>query len=542
MLAPPPDYQENPPGLVFKDVAGCSKWLEQLQLTNLHQVHGVLRTQLDELNRFRISTSERLQILELLRETVAFVQSEYAKKLIAKKLPLNEQELAIFAAIVNLWQGMIDGYLHCLHDYQAGDSQMAANGPMLCQRSISYCGLQIFEHLRTGYEFSGKLWEQLHTLYQFCEAHELHRVECKDSLGDPQIITCQASFIKILLSCYARPAELTRTQLLMLDSWLGKWGSHLELSTGYKPSREAAPPLAVNLNQQQGLQTLNQIEVSPETRYLPLTPLSKLLRVKIVLLQQGQTPANLELGKTYNAEDCLELLQFLHHHWCEDRGNRMAVRRRSLLHAEACYGIESIYAHTSGVPFKRLSKPAGMDTASRRQIETYGQVLSGEDRRELAMSGYILEEWHIEDFSILGARLLREQARGERIGLQQLIAMRSSDDKAFTLAATRWCQITRTGQLQIGIHYFPGIPQPVVLNVTGTNLALTEKSSPALFLPAVAEMKTPASLIISRNLFLLNRVAEVVFPDNRKINIKMKLCVTTGFDYERVGFMEFQPA
>ncbi len=79
----PTDDRADP---IFKDAAGCAKWLGQLQLTNLQLAHSLLYTQLGELNRYPMRGLERLNTLELLRETVGYVQDDYAKKLIAKPL------------------------------------------------------------------------------------------------------------------------------------------------------------------------------------------------------------------------------------------------------------------------------------------------------------------------------------------------------------------------------------------------------------------------------------------------------------------------
>src|SRR5450759_4546021 len=127
---------------------------------------------------------ERLNTLERLREITDHVQSDYAKKLIAKPLPLNESELRIFVAIVQLWQTMLSGYQRCLQAYLAGASQLAQHGALLCQRCLLYSGQAIFEHLRTGYEFDEKLWQQLHKLYAFTEQCGLQREEIPDSLNN----------------------------------------------------------------------------------------------------------------------------------------------------------------------------------------------------------------------------------------------------------------------------------------------------------------------------------------------------------------------
>ncbi len=538
MLTFPPEPLDNHANPVFKDAASCEKWLGQLQLTNLHQVHGVLRAQLDELNRLPLPGLVRLHIMELLRETVSFVQTDYAKKLTAKKLPLSEAELTIFASIINLWQGMITGYLHCLHAFTSGDQQLATSGAMLCHRCMTYCGLLISEHLRTGYEFNSDLWKELHALYDLTEQHDFHLIECQDEFSGSAATTCQAAYIKTLLACHARPAELSRRQLQFLDNWLTSWSSLVTISRDGSLSMGEAAPLLVDLDGSQGLQPLIQLAPSPSIRYLSLMPLSKLLRVKIILLQQGHTPGHLELGKGINSEDCIELLSFLHQCWCEELNTRMAPRRKATLRAQTCYGIEAIFAQISGKPFKRPARKSGVDTVTRRQIETFGRALPKNDLDNLAEMGFGLENWQIENLSILGARLLREENKVERLGLQQLVAVRPEADQAFILGKIIWTLVTRSGQLQVGIHYLPGVPQPIVLNFTGINLSTANKSCAALLLPEVAEMKTPASLIIPRNLFQLDRTVEIVFPDQSKKNVKMKVSVDQGLDYERVGFSE----
>ena len=127
----PTDDRANP---AFKDATGCAQWLGQLQLTNLHLAHGVLRTQLDELNRYPMRGLERLHTLDMLRETVSSIQADYARKLAASKLPLSTDELTVFVSIIGLWKGMVTGYQRCLQAYMAGDTQLAPHGALLCQR------------------------------------------------------------------------------------------------------------------------------------------------------------------------------------------------------------------------------------------------------------------------------------------------------------------------------------------------------------------------------------------------------------------------
>ena len=530
----PTDDRANP---LFKDAAGCAQWLGQLQLTNLQLAHSLLLTQINEFNRYPMRGLERLNTLELLRETVGYVQNDYAKKLIAKPLPLNESELMVFVAIVQLWQAVVLGYQRCLQAYMAGDRQIANHGALLCQRCLLYSGLEILEHLRTGYEFEPKLWHQLNELYAFAEQQNLQSTEVPDPLdGKHPHSSCRSIYVKTLLACHARPAELSRSQLQLLDDWLSQWSNTMTVENSYTLSKGDAQPLAIDLAGEQGLLPAKQITHSDSMRYLAMVPLSKLLRIKTILLQQGQTPRQANLCDRCSKSDCIELLTFLHQCWCENHNARFGERRPVTHHAQLCYKMEGIYAHLSGQPFKQPMRDASIGSVARKQIETFGRVLQDAHNKELFKMGFPLETWNLENESILGARLTREDPFGARLGYNQLIALRPSAAETFMLGVTAWTNMTRAGQLQIGVCYLPGTVEPVSIRATGINLTVSDKYAPAFLLQAVPALKIPASLVTPRDWFRPDRVVEVLHQNAEKQNIKMGFSVEHGIDYERVSF------
>ena len=530
----PTDDRANPH---FKDAESCAQWLGQLQLTNLQLAHSLLLTQINELNRYPMRGLERLNTLELLRETVSYVQDDYAKKLIAKPLPLNESELMVFVAIVQLWRALVSGYRRCLQAYIVGDVQLEGCGALLCQRCLLYSGMEIFEHLRTGYEFDAKLWLQLHELYAFAESNNWQAEEVSDLLNIKHPHSnCHSIYIKNLLACHAHPAELSRSQLQLMDFWLTQWSSALTVERSYTSSKGDAPPLAVDLNSPQGLQPAKQAAHTDSTRYLAMVPLSKLLRVKTILLQQGQTPQQAGLCDHCNSHDCIELLIFLHQSWCEDTNARFGERRPVAQHAQLCYKPEAIYAHLSGKLFKQPKQDATLGSTARKQIETFGRVLQNAPGSGPEGAAASLETWGFDNESIFGASLTRDELFGERLNRNQLVGLRPGDTQTFILGITAWANITRTGQLQIGVRYLPGIAEAVNIRATGVNKTVSDKYAPAFLLPAIAALKIPASLIIPRGWFQQGRVVEVMRLNTEKQNAKMSFSVEHGFDYERVGF------
>lgn len=530
----PTDDRAHP---LFKNAEECTRWLGQLQLTNLQLAHSVLLTQIAELNRYPMRGLERLETLERLRETVGFVQDDYAKKLIAKPLPLSDSEFMVFVAIAQLWQAMVLGYQRCLQAYIAEDLQLAHHGAILCQRCLHYSGLEIFEHLRMGYEFDGKLWHQLHELYGFAEQRDLHNITVLDPLNAEQAQSTSSSvYVKTLLACYAHPGELTRSQLGLLNRWLDQWTLNVTIDRQYTLSKGDAQPLCVDLSSTQGLQPILTMEHNAHSRYLAMVPLSKLLRVKTILLQQGQLPNQIGLSTFTSREDCIEFLTFLHQCWCEDHNTRFSKRRPVAEHAQLCYKLEGIYAHMTGHPFKQPKQQVGVDSLARHQIETFGRALKTAKSQNMQELGYPLETWHFENESILGARLIREDTLGGRLSYNQLVGLRPNDAATFMLGVTAWVHVARTGQLQLGLRYFPGHTDAVSMKATGVNLTVSDKYVPAFLLQAVPALKIPSSLIIPRDWFVANRAVEILQGNGEKFIAKMGFSVEHGLDYERVSY------
>jgi hypothetical protein len=508
----PTDDRANP---AFRNKATLEQWLAQLQFTNLHAAQQQLRKQLDEFNRLPMRALDRLNTLESLRDTVAEVQADYAKKLVAKKLPLNNDEFAVFLALIALWQGMLTGYRRCLQAFIDDDKQLAKLGPLLSNRCLLYGGLQIFEYLRTGYEFDGTLWQQLHELYSFIEGNGLHQEKIQDEAhAQGRALSCHTLYAKLLLICHANPAELSRAHLQLLDRWLTLWGDVIHIERRYSVSRGDAPPLAVDLGGSSGLQSLEQVTQSDRLRFMAMVPLSKLLRVKIILLQQGQSPQQLELGTDFYGIDCVAFLNQLHHFWCEGLSERLIERRNVSITAQVCFGIERIYSLISG----RSTGAGGLG----RPVAEPGRTAEGPP-----------ESWHIENENILGARLLRDVNEGERIGLNQLLVVRHDQTQTIILGTVKWRSVTRGGRLHVGAHYLPGAPQAVTLKDSGEPSA---RPVLAILLPAIPAQKIPASLVVPREVFQAERTFELTQKNNEKQAIRMGFSVATGADFERVSF------
>ncbi len=495
----PTDDRANP---IFKDAVGCAQWLSQLQLTNLQQAHSKLLTQINEFNRYPMRGLERLNTLELLRDAAGYVQDELVKKLTAKPLPLNESELVAFLRVIQLWQAMATGYQRGLQDYISGDKSLVPHGALLCQRCLFYSGMQIFEHLRAGYEFSPKLWRQLHELYAFTEQQDIHQTAVADLPGNPPT-SCLGSYVKTLLACYANPVQMTHWQVQLMDRWLSAWSASISVAGNCSLSKNDALPLAVDLSGTQGLQRVAGLPQNDALRYLAMVPLSKLLRVKTILLQQGQTPLQVGLGDQQDSQTCLEFLTVLHKRWCENQ--RSCERRQASLHTAISFSPAGIYAQLTGQPL-----PPSDSTEHTQQTEG----------------------WLIINESIMGAGLVRDDLNGGRIRCEQLLALHRDKTPSCVLGATVWVKVMLNGRLQIGVRYLPGQPEAVRISASKAS----KLPAPAFLLPAMPDIRTPASLVIPSGWFEAGRVIEVLHQNGEIVVVRLGFSVEHGLDFQRVSF------
>jgi hypothetical protein len=203
-----------------------------------------------------------------------------------------------------------------------------------------------------------------------------------------------------------------------------------------------------------------------------------------------------------------------------------------------CYGMDGCFAYVANRPFKQPRKYSVVDTLSRKQIAAFGHVLSDTDHHDLAVMGFMLETWLVEDESLRGARLLRTKSAGVRIGGHQLVAVRPTNANEFMVGTITWIKVAQNGMLHCGVRYMPGAPQAIAMKAIGINVPASSPYVAALLLPAVPALKTPASLIAQRDWFKPGRVVELVLPDNRRLQVKMEFSVEKGADYERISFSE----
>ena len=523
----PATSTDSDPG--FTDAVGCSAWLQTLPLINVSPAQGTLLAHIEEFNAFALPPTERLKILEVLREPVHFVQAELAKKFSGRALPLSATEREIFLNVTALWDALGRGYQHCLEAVAAGE--LIGQDALLCQRALDCVGQKLNEYHKAYQAIEADDWQLAHTLFGFAEERGLEAIDVADPLGKTSTLTTAGqTWLKLLLLNLANPNEQSPRQLAMVARWLDRWAVKVAI---HKEATTAAMPLfTVDLA---GTDGASRATVSGAgARYLVMDGLGASLKKRIALLRKGDSPQSLKLGEDCVQPYCEQNLRALYRHLCEASNARDQLRKAVSNPTQVASGIAAIHHHITGLPFKQPGSATELSSKQRQEIATFGRIATRAESDYGQIHGYGVELWTLLDESLTGLRMHRgADTAGARLAHQQLIGVRPANSRHFMLGTVRWLLSTHGLDLDAGVRIIPGVPQAVAVKPTGLN-AMAEKYIPALALPEVVALRSPASLVLPTGWFRPKRVIEVWRDAPQQV--LLTAIVDRGADFERVSF------
>ncbi len=515
--------------LQFNDSAACTRWIESLPLTNIPQVHQLVSAQLSALGDAPFSPLERLKILEAMKDTIAFVQDEIAKRYAGKPLPLENTEAAVWSGVIAVWQELGRNYQLCLNAYREGDLSIAPHAALIAMRALKCLGDTLFDHYRAYRQTPGATWRALHELYAFAEQHGFARIRVQDSFArnDPDS-SCAESYLQILLTQLANPYSLSVRQLAFVRRWVAKWATLVGVAN-QPPPPSPIPQLVVDLTGSMGLEFASAHEPHAGLRYLDLEQLSKTLRQSINLLKQGQTPGQLGLGDDARQPGCENLVMLLYVQWCRAGTARMEDRVAAQETASVCFGVSAAHHQLSGG--RAFRQPGELTSREKQDLDTYGFIVRVHHETGGA-EGLAAETWQIINQGATGfmCMLRAPESRG-RVGHNQLIAVRRESGRRFHVGMVQWLRIEENNELRCGVRLFPGVPQAISVRPSNFTPVGTSKYERALMLPEVSAPATPASIVLPAGWFQSGRFVEI--SSDRKQVAKLLNLLEKGSDFDR---------
>jgi cyclic-di-GMP-binding protein len=515
---------------LFTTAQGCKTWIAALPLSNTLEAHRQLHDALEHLNRVPIMVMERLKILEVARETAAYLQDEITKRFAGKAVPLKPVEHAAWADMVELWRVIETNYLRCFNESQ-GNNDAAAYLPLITQRCLRYNALQMLSHGLGCVRAPASLWNRLHALYRFSEQNEFATAKVKDSLdGTDKVSTCAITYVRALLLDAAVPAELSAKHLLLADQLLQQWAPRT-LVKSTQPMSTGLPPLAADLSLDAGLQPAPYKQDLPTLRYIDREALASHMKKTAKALQKGETVASQNLPDSMAAGDYVLFLKQLYLKWCEtSRLPSASFKSPSAALAQVCFSIPGLHYHMTGMPFRQPDRPSEMSRVEIEDIKVFGHVRKETQTAMVGSMAFNAETWHITGETLDRVRLLRPLECQNALAHGQLVGLRLNPASRIMIGQIKSLASDETG-IEVTVQLLPGKPLPVAVREANlTHLSYT----PAVLMIAATHEAKP-SLLLPAGVHPIGKRMEV-FADNIYI-VRLESLVVRGADFEQVAFI-----
>lgn len=520
-------------GPAFLTAEECRTWLAAQPLASTVQMQSLLQRQLGLLNRQAIAATERLAILEVLRESLYRTQEECQARFMRRPIPLALPEQAAFDSSQATWRVFADGYTRCLEALLSGDTAIRPRAAQIIERILSTLVDQQTDIYRSSTTPSPSHWHSLHQCIEVAETLGVLTDPVKDRLRNPDMpVSIESTYAEAFLLHSASPFELNPRQMVWVTRWARRWSKKVSLHSTPPESRNCVP-FYVALDQ--SAPATHKPLREGTLRYLDTSELRHSLKKRLQGLANGETPASLQLGEDCTQPATEQLLTRIYARWCKDVTPRRHERRPGTTQCLVSGGFDGSHSLCLGTREFRLPGTADFDKLrrEREQIATLGKPVEAAklDKPSAPASA---EHWQIVDESASGMRLRRASGKG-RVAVGMLIGLQAEGARNHLLASIRWAVVGADGAIEMGVELMPGEAEAVAIGGTAAG-AKTISYERALLLPSIAALKETSSLVIPHGWFEAGRVIEL--HDGKVQKVRLGQPLERGRDFDRVTFSE----
>ena len=516
--------------LAFADVETAKRWAHALPLTSVALVCETVQGQLSALAAATFSPRERATIAEVLRDLIAHLHTELARRYAGKGQPAVDRELEAAEQAIALWQGLWEQYSTCLKPLLEGDPELQGVKPKILQRGL-YVGKQlVLAHGLARRTVPGALWRELHAYYRLAELLDCAVTAVSDNLLPNAVgISCYSTYTHALLLGLADPCAMTVKQIELTDRWLAMWARKV---FPYAQQRETeGPVILIDLDGAAGAALAAGAPGNPAAsmRFGYPGKLDASVRGRLKRLQSGANPAELQLGHDCSIEQCTALLGHLDAHWYQVPRRASDAPAKAL---ELCAGgLPAAYFRAAGRSFERKDPAGRMSYADAQHLQAIAAVADYDRGREAADHEWAWERWQGKD-EWREVCVVRECDARHRWILEQLVIARN--DGQLRVGFVTRVALDAQGQLGLSLRLWSCAPGPMTL------LPLSAAGTDDLPLPALLLGETPddkACLLLPPRTFNPSRVLRTLDP-GRERRFRLTRLLQRGFDFERAAFDE----
>lgn len=504
-----------------------SKSLEALHSQNPLDIAAYLQSEMEILNRQKVSASNRVQALDSYRPLLWSTSQALAEDYSNATLPLHDKARLAANAAELLWLELGYGYKLALIDLQnqlikLGSDKSSAHAIQRAMHAVAEHALVCYQ---TYVAPPDHIWGDLHQLY-FCalqlgiqnvSVQNANMAADKITAGTTAslVISIENTYKHALLMSLADPQHLTQKDIRLIAEYLAYHVKNAQI-TAVEPIESKPTTFTINLNSNDPPIPYSKQKEAPDPStnvLLQTIDLVRAIHQDLTTLQKFQSPKDGSIPSDANRDDYIDLLSYLIQHWgiIPKRFYNRSPKNGEL---ELVSGIFAAYqASHSGINLAN-------DSAS--------IVLNSPVNAQPVMPS----RWQILNISANGMSVRRHPTADKNIKIGSLLGIKTKGEKNWSLAVVRWASCSSKERLDIGIQLIAPQALTATAQINGMN-----HDELVLLLPEISAVNQIATLIAPKSTYGPARQLTLTYGDQTKRIMLTKL-IEHSHHFERIQFSE----
>lgn len=516
-----PTIKDNPIIISETRPLKISQSLTALHGKNPLDIASFLNSELEILNRQKISPNNRLQALDAYRPILISTVQALSEDYSIAALPLHDKAKLAAAAVESLWLELGYGYKLVLVDLQnllikLGTDKISANAILRAMHAVAEHALVCYQ---TYVSLPSHIWSDLHQLY-FCAIklgiQNIKVDENKSIVGSTSTHanTIENTYKHALLISLADPQHLTQKNMRLAAEYLAFHVENAKISI-VAPLEMTTSCFIVDLSSNKPPISYSKQKTAPNPdRDMLLQTLDLVIAIHRDLssLQNDQLPKDGGIPANANRDEYIDLLTYLIKHWGVTQ-NRIFNRTKTNGEIEIVSGIPAIHY------FSNASTENSSNTND--QIEAW--KTSGSHTPQASL-------WHITNISAIGMSVRRHLTAEKNIRIGSLLALKTKTEQTWSLGLVRWASCGSRDRLDIGVQLIAPHAQGAMAHITRNG-----REEMVLLLPEIAALKQHETIIARVGTYEPARQLSITYNNNTNVVILTKI-VERSHHFERIQY------
>lgn len=525
-------------------------WISTLPLGNPGETARLVYGALIEMNRLRMSATDRMKILELFRNTIHFIEECLRKHYVGQSLPLSPKNQKLAELSLELMSEMAIGYKIIIMEATADNLKFDAKSmARVIQRAIRYVGRLLLQSYQIYAPYPAGAWRELHQLYLYAEHHNMADIQVRDAEHTRnQVSSASNAYKQNLLLSLACPYRLRQGEADEIYLALEEWVQDSVLYR-YDDSPEAKGLFLIDLDSDEPptYAAREPNKHSSLCRNLDTSGLATVIREEIKFAGKPGTGRG-ELQKEVMTRDLLRRLMMSWGVMTKRRFSRMSKSSQ----VAVSVGINAVHyfiggnfdqinpstCNQTGEP--NFQKPAefaargehSLDTPDLWEINMSMSANPHNRERESANDAgentFQFHQWDMVNSSAGGYCLLwtKDDVSAAQVGEIVGIRETTKDQTVWTIGVIRWMKYIHAKGLEVGVQMLAPCAEAIATKNKDAQSA--NEYVRALILPAINAIKQPATLLTPVSSYKIGEEIEIDRGD-QKAHMKLtKLVESTG--------------